>query len=84
MQHNDKNIIMLGEKIKELRKQKNESLNKFALEKGKISISTLCRIENGIIDIKFKSLLKISSALGITINELLKDIPFDYEIYGNE
>ncbi len=79
MQHvNRKNIIMLAQRIKKLRKKTSYSLNKLVLSKGGITTATLSRIENGKVDVKFSTLIKVASVLGVKIDELLSDIDFDY------
>lgn len=80
MQQNNKNLKILGKRIQELRLEKSKSLNKFIFQQGGISTATLSRIENGIVNIKFNTLIKISAILGISISDLLKDLNFDYKI----
>lgn len=79
MQQIDKeNLNKLGKKIKQIRTKKCKSLNKFALQKGFITPATLSRIENGLVDLKFSTLLKIAYILGVTPDKLIKDIDFNY------
>ena len=79
MQQIDKeNLIKLGKEIKKFRTKKCKSLNKFALQKGFITPATLSRIENGLVDLKFSTLLKISHMLEIEPYKLIKNIGFDY------
>ena len=79
MQQADKNNIRkLGIKIKDLRTKKSKSLNKFALQKGFITPATLSRIENGLVDLKFSTFLKLAHILDIEPHKLIKDIKFDY------
>ncbi len=72
------NLIKLGKEIKKIRTKKCKSLNKFALQKGFITPATLSRIENGLVDLKFSTLLKVSHILGIKPENLIKNIDFSY------
>lgn len=64
--------IALGIRIKQLREAKNLSQTEFAdlcdIERGNIS-----RLENGKVEVKLTTLIKISKALEIKVAEL---IPF--------
>ena len=79
-QESKENLIKLGKRVKELRLQTKESLNCFVLKRGGLTTATWSRIENGKFDLKFSTLIKISALLGITVCELLKDIPINYNI----
>lgn len=61
----------LGKIIKELRLKKNKSLNIFAFEND-IQKGLLSKLENGEVDFKFSTLLRVSKALEIEPSELLK------------
>lgn len=63
---------MIGQKIKELRKEKNWSLRALA-EKASISKSTLSDIENGNTNPTANTLVKIAEALGVTVENFFKD-----------
>jgi transcriptional regulator with XRE-family HTH domain len=79
MQQIDKeNLKKLGLKIKQERTKKSKSLNKFALQKGFVTPATQSRIENGLVDLKFSTLLKIAHMLETEPSALLKDIDFNY------
>ena len=65
-------------RIKTLRLQKSKSLNKFVFSKGNVTSATWSRVENALVDVKFSTLIQISAMLEIKIEELLKDIDFDY------
>lgn len=81
MQDKDIKILkILGKRIKSLRKETGESLNFFAFSRGSTTSATLSRIENGLVDVKFTTLLKISLALKIPLDEILKDLDFDYTL----
>ena len=75
-----KNLKILAKRIKELRKNKNHSLNKFINENGNLTTATWSRIENAKVDLKFSTLLKVAAVLKIDVIELLKDLDFDYTI----
>ncbi len=79
MQEEDKILLQLfGNKLKKLREEKYESLNKFAFDNTLLTSATISRIENANVDFKFTTLIKIANALDITPGELLKDINFKY------
>ncbi len=74
MQQQDKEILTkFGQQIKELRKNHNPSLNKFALDSDELTSATLSRIENGLVDFKFTTLVKLAKTLKISLSELFKD-----------
>ncbi|MBQ8458729.1 helix-turn-helix transcriptional regulator [bacterium] len=67
----DKNaFVKLGYKIKYLRAQKGVSQLDLSLKTG-LTTRTISRIECGIIDPKYSTLVKISEALGVELTELL-------------
>ena len=66
----DKTLKRFGKRLKQLRESKDISLNMFAYEND-IPKSSLSKIENGIIDFRFSTLLKIANALEIPLSELL-------------
>lgn len=81
MQDKDKNALkILGKRIQELRKKTGESLDSFASLRGGTTSASLSRVENGLVDVKFTTLLKISCALKIPLAEILKDLDFDYTL----
>ena len=80
MQEEDKLLLQLfGDKLKSLRVEKYKSLNKFAFDNTLLTSATISRIENGNVDFKFTTLVKIANALDITPSELLQDINFKYK-----
>ena len=80
MQQIDKeNIKKLSQRIKKLRLEQSKSLNKFVLSNGYLTTATWSRLENGLNDYKFSTLLRVSRLLNIRIDELLKDIDFNYD-----
>ena len=79
MQQIDKeNLTKIGLKIKEIRLSKSKSLNEFVLAKGFVTTATWSRVENGLFDLKFSTLLRIAYMLDLKIEDLLKEINFDY------
>lgn len=77
----NKNVKLVGKRIKELREQMGLSINAIAMKYGGITVATWCRIEKGQFnDIDFSKLIAISKALEINIDELLRNIDFDYTI----
>lgn len=77
-QSKTKNLEKLAIRIKTLRLQKSKSLNKFVFSKGNVTSATWSRVENALVDVKFSTLIQISAMLEVKIDELLKDIDFDY------
>jgi len=81
MQHADReNLVAFGERIRKIREEKFSSLNRCAFEKGGITSATLSRIENGLVDFKFTTLLKLSYILEIPLEDLVKDFNFSCDI----
>ena len=79
IQQQDKKLLkLIGKRIKKLRLEKNKSLNQFAFNECLITSATLSRVENGMVDLKFTTLIKIANALEITPAELLEDFDFKY------
>ena len=76
----DENIKILAERIKTLRLKKSKSLNKFVFNKSGVTSATWSRIENGLVNPKFTTLIKIASMLDTKIDILLKDLKLDYNI----
>lgn len=77
-QSKTKNLEKLAIRIKTLRLQKSKSLNKFVFSKGNVTSATWSRVENALVDVKFSTLIQISAMLEVKLDELLKDIDFDY------
>lgn len=75
-----RNLKLLGDKIKNLRTEKSKSLNSFVFNRAGTTSATWSRIENGKVDVKFSTLIKIAAMLDIKIDELLKDVIFDYNL----
>ena len=77
------NLKILAKRIKELRLQKSNSLNKFVFSKGNVTSATWSRVENALVDVKFSTLIQISAMLDIKIDELLKNLNFNYSFEEN-
>lgn len=77
---NRQSINNLGKKIKELRVSQSKSLNSFVFEKTGLTTATWSRVENGLVDPKYTTLIKIASALNITLDQLFENIDVDYSI----
>ena len=79
MQHDKKeNIKILAKRIKKLRLEQSNSLNKFCFTKGNVTSATWSRIENALVDPKFSTLIEVSRMLGITLEELFKNLKLNY------
>lgn len=75
-QKTDINLKIFGERIKEIRKSKSDSLNKIAFSRGGVTSATLSRIENGLVDFKFSTLLNLAHTLDVPLVELFEDVDF--------
>ena len=81
MQHQTEELSQnFGKHIRHLRQIKQMSLNEFAYKSLLITPATQRRIENGLVDLKFSTLVKISNALNIKPSELLNDFDFKFKI----
>ena len=77
MQHfNEENLKLFGEMIQEMRKKKSSSLNKIAFSHDGVTSATLSRIENGQVDFKFSTLIKLANTLDISLVELFKNYKY--------
>lgn len=70
MQDCDKKLIELGNHIKNLRKKQNLSLENLCYKNG-LEPSTVSRIENGIVEPKYLTLLKLAKAYKMPIKDFL-------------
>jgi len=81
MQQQDKELLKkFGQKVKKLRMKKNKSLNNFSFNSELLTSATLSRIENGLVDLKFSTLIKLANALNIKPEELLHNFKFVYDL----
>ena len=59
-----------GERLRKLREKQDKSLNMFAYEND-LSKASVSKIERGIIDFRFSTLIQLANALGMPLSELL-------------
>ena len=79
MQQIDKeNLKKFGNRVRKLRMNKSPSLNKLAFSKEGVTSATLSRIENGLVDFKFSTLIRLVQTLDISLLDLFKDYEFDF------
>lgn len=71
-QFDEENLKIFGKMIQEIRKKKSASLNKIAFSHDGVTSATLSRIENGQVDFKFSTLLKLAGTLDVSLVELFK------------
>lgn len=69
-QQDNINLKKFGERIKHIRLRKSNSLNKIAFSRGGVTSATLSRIENGLVDFKFSTLLNLAHTLDVSLLEL--------------
>lgn len=67
----DIELQRLGQRIKSIRKQRKLTLSAVCYKVG-IEPSTLSRIENGEVEPKYLTLLKIATSFNMTLSELVK------------
>ncbi|PWL77108.1 XRE family transcriptional regulator [Candidatus Gastranaerophilales bacterium] len=80
MQQQDYELLTkFGRRIKELRTKQNKSLNNFSFNSELLTSATVSRIENGLVDLKFSTLIKLANALDMKPEEVLHDFDFKYE-----
>lgn len=73
VRNKDQFAIMLGQRIREMRINKNMSIGQLALESG-LDYTQLSRIELGKINTRVFTLYQLSRALDIPLEKILKDI----------
>lgn len=76
-QINSKNLKSFGENVRKIRESKSSSLNSIAFSRGGVTSATLSRIENGLVDFKFSTLIKLSHTLDVPLTELFRS--FEYK-----
>lgn len=69
-------LKILAKRVKNLREENTKSLNAFVFKHGVITTATLSRIENALVDVKFTTLVKLAQVLGISLEDLFKDVEF--------
>ena len=75
--NDDKILRKIGTRIKDLRVQNQKSLNQFAYDAEDLTSATLSRIENGLVDFKFTTLVKIPRALNMNLSDLFENFPVE-------
>ena len=70
------NLKSFGKMIRKIRLQKSPSLNKLAFTTDGVTSATLIRIENGLVDFKFSTLVRLSQTLGIPLSELFTNYEY--------
>ena len=73
MNHKDEPLKLLGQKIRELRKERTLSQEEFADRAG-LDRSYIGQIERGDRNLSFSNLYKIATAFDLTISEFLEGI----------
>lgn len=69
-------IKLLGSYLKLLREKKGASINIFAYEND-MTTATVSRIENGLVDPKFSTLVKYAKGLEIPIEIIFENLHID-------
>lgn len=62
----------LGERIKELRKERDHTQESFALDVVKMNVSYLAKIENGYINTSLRYLIRIAKGLNVRVRDLIE------------
>ncbi len=77
LDNNAENLKLFGNIVQKIRKKKSSSLNNIAFSRGGVTSATLSRIENGLVDFKFSTLLKLAYTLDVPLVELFEE--FEYK-----
>lgn len=79
MEQEEKKLIkVLGNTLKLLREEKGVSLNIFAYEND-LTTATVSRVENGLVDTKFSTLIKYAKGLEIPLEQILQLLNINYK-----
>lgn len=70
-------VIELGNRIKEIIKDKNLMPKNVAHDAG-LDVENLRKYIKGTQEMKVSTMLKIATALGVTADELIKDLKIDF------
>ncbi len=70
------NLKAFGKVVRKIRKSKSGSLNNIAFSRGGVTSATLSRIENGLVDFKFSTLLNLAHTLDISLADLFKNYKY--------
>ena len=82
-QANKENLKLFGKLVKEIRLKKSGSLNNITFSRGGVTSATLSRIENGLVDFKFSTLLNLAYTLDISLDELFENYQYKIPIDDN-
>ena len=79
MERDEKNLMkLLGNSLKSLRLKQNKSLNIFDYEND-LTTATVSRVENGLVDTKFSTLIKYAKGLEIPLDIIIKNLDIEYK-----
>ena len=79
MERDEKKLIkILGHTLKLMREKKGVSLNIFAYEND-LTTATVSRVENGLVDTKFSTLIKYAIGLEIPLEQILQLLNINYK-----
>ena len=70
MQQDNEKLFHLGQHIKNLRKRKKLTLEALCYRNG-LEPSTICRIEKGLVEPKYLTLLNLAEAYDLKLSQLL-------------
>lgn len=76
------NLKAFGQVVRKIRERNSRSLNDTALRKNGVTPATLSRIENGLVDFKFLTLLNLAYTLDVSLVELFEN--YKYQINRDE
>lgn len=66
----DKFLVAFGKRLQEIRREKNISQDQLAFDAG-VSISSISKMERGLMNISITNIQKLSEALKISHQELM-------------
>lgn len=76
------NLKAFGQVVRKIRERSSRSLNDTALCKNGVTPATLSRIENGLVDFKFLTLLNLAYTLDVSLVELFEN--YKYQMNRDE
>lgn len=63
--------IRFGQHVKKLRIKQGKTLEKLAYEGDSLTKATVSRVENGLVDPKLSTMIKIAESLEISLSDLM-------------
>ena len=75
-QIDEENLKYFGKLVRQIRTENSPSLNKLAFSRGGVTSATLSRIENGLVDFKFSTLLRLAHTLNVSLVDLFKEYQY--------